>query len=85
MAAKKSTARSGILSVIFTSLFAPIVASVVAGVIKDDMTVPNVEEHRPAPQQITARYTLPHVPPATLLPPTSASTQPMRDESGTTR
>jgi hypothetical protein len=85
MAAKKSTARSGLLSVIFTSLFAPIVASVVAGLIKDDMTVPNVEEHRPAPQQITARYTPPHSPPATLLPPTSASAQSMRDEFSQSR
>jgi len=85
MAAKKPTGRSGLLSVIFTSLFAPIIASVVAGLIKDDMTVPAVEEHRPVPQQITARYATPHIPPATLLPPTSGSPQPMRDESGTAR
>ena len=85
MAAKKPTGRSGLLSVIFTSLFAPIIASVVAGLIKDDITVPAVEEHRPLPQHVTARYTPPHVPPATLLPPTSGSTQAMRDESGTAR
>jgi hypothetical protein len=78
MAARRSNSRSGLLSVIFTTLLAPIIASVIAGLIKDDMNAPIPDGRRLTPPPVVARYT----PAATLLPPVNAAPrESMRDNA----
>lgn len=73
MAAKKSKGLAHVVSLIFTSLFAPIAVSVVSGSIKSEPTSPRAEARPSAePRARSAR------PVVTLLPPVGAD-EPARD------
>jgi hypothetical protein len=86
MAARRSNGQSGILSVVFTTLFAPIIASVVAGLIKDDMVVSNIDERRPVSQPVVSRYAPANVPAVMLLAPINAKpNEPAQDNFGPSR
>jgi hypothetical protein len=73
MAAKKSKGFAHIVSLVFTSIFAPIAVSVVSGSIKHEPPAPRSEARRTV--ESPARKSGPVV---TLLPPIGAD-EPVRD------